>query len=60
MEELAGRVQLREEQEAELAELRPKAQQWRKRKKRNADRYRVETLLPIGLRCWRRWRVGGR
>ncbi|WP_190824655.1 hypothetical protein [Saccharopolyspora pogona] len=32
---------LTDEQEKELAELRPKAQQWQKQKERNADRYRA-------------------
>ncbi|WP_192814557.1 hypothetical protein, partial [Saccharopolyspora spinosa] len=40
LEALAGREGLTGEQEVELAELRPKAQQWRKRNKGFTDRYR--------------------
>ncbi|WP_395474385.1 hypothetical protein [Saccharopolyspora spinosa] len=39
LEELAGRGPLTVEQEAALAELRPKAQQWQKQKEGNAKRY---------------------
>ncbi|WP_394378075.1 hypothetical protein [Saccharopolyspora spinosa] len=60
LEALAERGPLTGEQVAELAELRPKAQQWQKRKEKEADRYRGERLLLIGLWCWRRWRSGGR
>ncbi|QIZ39156.1 hypothetical protein [Saccharopolyspora sp. ASAGF58] len=39
--ELEEREQLTDEQEKELAALRPKAQQWQKHKERDANRYRV-------------------
>ncbi|WP_395474297.1 hypothetical protein [Saccharopolyspora spinosa] len=49
------------EQEAELAELRPKvAQQKQKQKESNARSTRRERLLSPGLRGWRRWRSRGR
>ncbi|WP_246868695.1 hypothetical protein [Saccharopolyspora sp. ASAGF58] len=41
LEELEEREQLTDEQAAELAVLRPKAQQWQKRKEGDAERYRV-------------------
>ncbi len=41
LEALKERGPLSEEQEAELAELRPKAQQWRKQKERDANRSRA-------------------
>ncbi|MGI8312188.1 hypothetical protein [Saccharopolyspora hattusasensis] len=41
LEELEGREQLTDEQEKELAALRPKAQQWQKQKERVAERYRA-------------------
>ncbi|WP_394378066.1 hypothetical protein [Saccharopolyspora spinosa] len=41
LEELAEQGPLTVEQEAELAELRPKAQQWQKQKKREAERYQA-------------------
>ncbi|WP_395474491.1 hypothetical protein [Saccharopolyspora spinosa] len=40
---MAERGPLSEEQVAELAELGPKAQQWQKKKDRDADRYRAMT-----------------
>ncbi|WP_395474397.1 hypothetical protein [Saccharopolyspora spinosa] len=40
MEELAERGPLTVEQEAELAELQPKAQEWQKKKEAQAGRYR--------------------
>ncbi|WP_395474370.1 hypothetical protein [Saccharopolyspora spinosa] len=41
LEALKEREQLTVEQEAELAELRPKAHQWQKRKERDAARFRA-------------------
>ncbi|WP_394378006.1 hypothetical protein [Saccharopolyspora spinosa] len=41
LEALAGRGRLTVEQEAELAELRPKAHQWQKQKERDAARFRA-------------------
>ncbi|MGW3472886.1 hypothetical protein ACWDKQ_31465, partial [Saccharopolyspora sp. NPDC000995] len=41
LEALRGRGPLTEGQEAELAELRPKAQMWQKQKERDAERYRA-------------------
>ncbi len=41
LEALDERGPLTVEQEVELAELRPKAQQWQKKKEREADRYRA-------------------
>ncbi|WP_395474343.1 hypothetical protein [Saccharopolyspora spinosa] len=59
LEALAGRGRLTVEQEAELAELRPKAHQWQKQKERDAARFRAGRLLSPGLRSWRCWRGGG-
>ncbi|WP_395474493.1 hypothetical protein [Saccharopolyspora spinosa] len=53
LEELAARGPLTGEQEAELAELRPKAQRSQKKKERRRIVTRRERLLLIGLRCWR-------
>ncbi|WP_010315198.1 hypothetical protein [Saccharopolyspora spinosa] len=41
LEALAEQGPLTEEQEAELAEIRPKAQQWREQKERDAERHRA-------------------
>ncbi len=41
LERLKEQGQLTDEQEAELAELQPKAQQWQKKKERDVDWYRV-------------------
>ncbi|WP_395474459.1 hypothetical protein [Saccharopolyspora spinosa] len=54
MEALAGREGLTGEQEVELAELRPKAQQKQKRRKRTRNGTRRERPLPLVLRSWRR------
>ncbi len=54
LEELAEQGPLTVEQEAELAELRPKAQQKQKQKDYDAERLQEERLLPPGLRSWRR------
>ncbi|WP_395474296.1 hypothetical protein [Saccharopolyspora spinosa] len=54
LEALAERGPLTVEQEAELAELRPKAQQWQKQKEEKADRYREERAAAAVLRSWRR------
>ncbi|WP_395474283.1 hypothetical protein [Saccharopolyspora spinosa] len=59
LEALKERGPLTVEQEAELAELQPKAQQWQKHKERKAKHYREEGLLPPRLRCWRSWRSRG-
>ncbi|WP_395474348.1 hypothetical protein [Saccharopolyspora spinosa] len=50
--ELEGLEGLTEEQEVELAELQPKAQQWRQRRIGTG----WERLLPIVLWSWRVWR----
>ncbi|WP_394378058.1 hypothetical protein [Saccharopolyspora spinosa] len=75
LEELAERGPLTVEQEAELAELRPKAQQWQKKKEYKAkydregkaavDRVAVLEALAeqgplLSIVCWRRWRSRGR
>ncbi|WP_395475337.1 hypothetical protein [Saccharopolyspora spinosa] len=44
LEALAAQGQLTVEQEAELAELRPKAQQWQKQKERDAERRRARKV----------------
>ncbi len=54
LETLKEQGPLTEEQEAELAELQTKAQQWQKQKERNTEYRREEGLLSIVLRCWRR------
>ncbi|WP_395474355.1 hypothetical protein [Saccharopolyspora spinosa] len=55
LEALKEQGPLTDEQEAELAELQPKAaQQEQKQKERNASITRRERLLPPGLRSWRR------
>ncbi|WP_395474311.1 hypothetical protein [Saccharopolyspora spinosa] len=59
LEELAEQGPLTVEQEAELAELQPLAQQWQKQKESNAT-VTGEKAAAAGLRCWRRWRSGGR
>ncbi|WP_395474483.1 hypothetical protein [Saccharopolyspora spinosa] len=57
LEALKGQGQLTNEQEAELAALRPKAQQWKKRRKRTRSGPGRERVLPPVLRSWRRWRA---
>ncbi|WP_395474272.1 hypothetical protein [Saccharopolyspora spinosa] len=54
MEELKEQGLLTEAEEAELAELRPKAQQWQKQKEYNAKRNQEERLLSPVLWSWRR------
>ncbi len=60
LEALAERGPLTEEQTAELAALRPKAQQRQKKKEREAGRSREGKAAAPGLRSWRSWRSGGR
>ncbi|WP_395474304.1 hypothetical protein [Saccharopolyspora spinosa] len=47
LEELKGRGLLTVEQEAELAELRPKAQQWQKQKEGNAKRHQARKAAAV-------------
>ncbi|WP_395474271.1 hypothetical protein [Saccharopolyspora spinosa] len=54
MEALKGRGLLTEAEEAELAELRPKAQQRQKQKEGTRSGTRRERLLPPVLWSWRR------
>ncbi|WP_395475336.1 hypothetical protein [Saccharopolyspora spinosa] len=54
LEELKKQGPLTEEQETELAELQPKAQQWQKKKDTAAAQSGAKRLLAPGLRSWRR------
>ncbi|WP_395474423.1 hypothetical protein [Saccharopolyspora spinosa] len=60
LEALAERGPLTVEQEAELAELQPKAQQWKKKKEETGNGTGQERLLLPVLRSWRSWRSRGR
>ncbi len=60
LEALAERGPLTVEQEAELAELQPKVAQRKQKKEKTRGITGRERLLSIVLRCWRRWRSGGR